>query len=265
MLLTTTGHGLYLSAFMSHSEASAATMALMISLPLSSAIGTWISIGGSYYLNSTAFPAANLYVLTRLIGGLVITLAGGVLGFVIQSAVSSKIQDGIVFFLYFIALTSYLSLLAVLSSYQYLGSGFQNGRTVIFYAIPILAVAPILTIFVENHDTVIYLIAMYIFLGALTLGARSVGSQWVTWYHKITAIDDKKLKEWYIKVKGNGNPETFSGMTDPAALVLARDALLRDVNKERKRRPWVSVTTDALVLQLAKGWDATIFLLVSDI
>ena len=137
MLLTTTGHGLYLSSFMSDPEKKSATIALMISLPLSSAIGTWIAIGGSYYLNSVAFPAANMYVLTRLVGGLVITFTAGLVGFVIVSAVYASFQDGIVFLLYFVVLTSYLSLLAVLSSYQYLGSAFQNGRTIILSAVPI--------------------------------------------------------------------------------------------------------------------------------
>ncbi|KAK2629471.1 hypothetical protein QTJ16_000291 [Diplocarpon rosae] len=261
LLLTTTGHGLYLSSFMSNNESVAATIALMISLPVSSAIGTWVAIGGSYYLNSVAFPAANLYVATRFIGGLVITMAIGIIGFLIESAVTRRIQDGIVFFLYFIALTTYLSFLAVLSCYQFLGSSFQNGRTIIFYALPLLGIAPIITIFIPKHDTGIYLTALYIFIGVLVLGARSIASKWVTWYHKITAIDDKELKAWFIDVKGKGNPDTFSGMTDPAALVLARNALLNDVNKERSRRLWMPATSDPLVLKLAKGWDATIFLL----
>lgn len=246
---------------MSDSEKKSATIALMISLPLSSAVGTWIAIGGSYYLNSVAFPAANLYVLTRLIGGLVLTSAIGLLGFVLVSAIYASIQDGFVFVLYFFALTTYLSLLAVLSSYQYLGSGFQNGRTVILTAVPILGVAPILTIFLPGHDTIVYLIALYIFIGVLLMGARRVGSQWVTWYHKINAIDDNKLKDWYVKVKGQGSKEVFSGMTDPAALVLARAALLEDVKKERARKLWMPATSDPLVLQLAQGWDSTIFLL----
>ncbi|XMA17556.1 hypothetical protein WAI453_010347 [Rhynchosporium graminicola] len=261
MLLTTTGHGLYLSSFMSDPEKRSATIALMISLPLSSAIGTWIAIGGSYYLNSVAFPAANMYIITRLTAGLVVMLTIGLSGFVIVSAVFANVRDGIVFLLYFTALTTYLTLLAVLSSYQYLGSSFQNGRTIILSSVPILFVAPIITLFVEGYDTVIYLIALYIFIGVLVLGARRIGSQWVNWYHTINAIDDNKLKEWYVKVKGQGNKDVFSGMTDPAALVLARSSLLQDVKKERAKRIWMPATPDPLVNQLAKGWEATIFLL----
>ncbi|KAJ9650280.1 hypothetical protein H2201_009311, partial [Coniosporium apollinis] len=66
MLLTTTGRGLYLSAFMSLREQEYATLALMLSLLLSGAIGTWISIGGTYYLISMAFSAAEMFILTRL-------------------------------------------------------------------------------------------------------------------------------------------------------------------------------------------------------
>jgi hypothetical protein len=61
---------------MSEEQLYYATLALMCSLLLSGAIGTWISIGGTYYLISMAFSAANMFVLTRLIGGLAFTLAG---------------------------------------------------------------------------------------------------------------------------------------------------------------------------------------------
>jgi hypothetical protein len=74
---------------MSPDQQRYATYGLMCSLILSGAIGTWISIGGTYYLISMAFSAANMFVLTRLIGGLAFTLAGCVLGFVIISVVES--------------------------------------------------------------------------------------------------------------------------------------------------------------------------------
>lgn len=247
---------------MSPSDLSSATLALMMSLPLSSAIGTWVSIGGGYYLNSMAFPAANMFVITRLIGGLVFTIVGGLAGMVMIISITC-FQDGVVFLLYFVAFTSYLSLSAVLSIYQFLGSSFQNGRSVILCAIPLLTVSPIISIWVPNHDTPIYIFTLYMFIGVLTIGARRVGSQWVTWYQKINPIDDKAVKGWYVTAKGHGDQEILSGMTDLAALCLARGTLLNDVEKERKKRLWAKPTTDSFVLQLANSWDATVFLLVS--
>lgn len=125
ILLTTTGRGLYLSGYMSHDEQHSATLALMISLLISGAVGTWITCGGSYYLISMAFSAMNMFVLTRLLGGLAFTLAVATIGFAIVGATNGIIA-GIIFFLYLVALTSYLTLLATLANFQYPGSAFQS-------------------------------------------------------------------------------------------------------------------------------------------
>ena len=127
LLLTTTGRGLYLSGFMSHREQHSATLALMISLLISGAVGTWITCGGSYYLISMAFSAMNMFVVTRLIGGLAFTLAVAVIGLAAVGAISG-ILAGIVFSLYLIALTSYLCLLASLANFSYPGSAFESVR-----------------------------------------------------------------------------------------------------------------------------------------
>src|SRR2546421_318156 len=168
MLLTTTGRGLYLSAYMEKVEQEYATRALMISLLLSGAIGTWISVGGSYYLISMAFSASNMFVLSRLIGGLAFTIAGGLLGFIIIAAVRT-FHGAIIFFFYLVALTSYLSLLAALSNYQFPGSSFLNGRVLVICIIPMLTISPIITTWVKHHDSVIYLTVIYIFIGCLTV------------------------------------------------------------------------------------------------
>jgi hypothetical protein len=128
LLLTTTGHGLYLSAtpyFMTEIEVHCATVALMLSLLISGAIGTWIACGGTYYLACMAFSAMNYFVITRLLGGLAFTLIIGLVGFIIFTS-TSGFHAGIIFFLYLIALTSYLCLLAALANYQYPGSAFQS-------------------------------------------------------------------------------------------------------------------------------------------
>jgi hypothetical protein len=127
LLLTTTGRGLYLSGFMSHREQHSATLALMISLLISGAVGTWITCGGSYYLISMAFSAMNMFVATRLIGGFAFTLVCSCVGFAAVGAISG-IVAGIVFFLYLIALTSYLCLLASLANFSYPGSAFESVR-----------------------------------------------------------------------------------------------------------------------------------------
>jgi hypothetical protein len=125
LLLTTTGRGLYLSGYMTHKEQHSATLALMISLLISGAVGTWITCGGSYYLISMAYSAMNMFVITRLVGGFAFTLAIAVIGLIAVGVLDGP-AAGVVFFLYLIALTSYLTLLAALANFQYPGSVFQS-------------------------------------------------------------------------------------------------------------------------------------------
>jgi len=201
VLLSTTGHGLYLSTAMSFDQQNFATMALMCSLILSGAIGTWISIGGSYYLISMAFSAANMFVLTRLIGGLAFTLAGCIVGFVVIAAAKS-VALATIFVIYLFGLTAYLSVLAVLSTYQIPGSSFLNGRMVIIMVVPTLTISPLLTMFNfdgKNYDIYIYPSVLYIFVGLLVLGTRHVATQWVTWYHDIKTLNDADVKAWFVE------------------------------------------------------------------
>jgi hypothetical protein len=225
VLLSTTGHGLYLSTAMTFEQQKYATLALMCSLLLSGAIGTWISIGGTYYLISMAFSAANMFVLTRLIGGLAFTLAGCVLGFIIIAAVEDA-EHAAIFVVYLFGLTTYLTVLAVLSTYQIPGSSFLNGRRIIIMVIPILTISPLLTTFIWNHkdyaksisdhmdhaqsigdrkyytkayDIYIYPCVLYVFVASLILGTRHVATQWVTWYHDIKTLNDSDVKDWYVQ------------------------------------------------------------------
>jgi len=127
MMLTTTGHGLWLSSYMSGTEQHSATIALMLSLILSGAFGTWISCGGTYYLASMAFSAMNYFVITRVLGGFAFTLIAGFVGFVAFTCQSSDgYRAGIIFFLYLLCLTTYLCLLAALANFQFTGSSFQS-------------------------------------------------------------------------------------------------------------------------------------------
>ncbi|KAF1835308.1 hypothetical protein BDW02DRAFT_294479 [Decorospora gaudefroyi] len=297
VLLSTTGHGLYLSVRMNDGERYYATLALMCSLLLSGAIGTWISIGGTYYLISMAFSAANMFVLTRLVGGLAFTLAGCLLGFIVISAISGP-GLGAVFFFYLFGLTTYLTVLAVLSTYQVPGSSFLNGRKVIIMVVPTLTISPLLTIFFQGYDIYIYPSILYIFISLLILGTRHVATQWVTWYHNIKTLNDSDVKDWYVQrhtkrgcavnpihSKGKrlskgpnisiavresaapsseasyGEPDIFHGRSEPAILALCRDDLHDAVLKERGRRFWQKPTEDTFVKQLADCWESTLFLL----
>ncbi|KAF3390281.1 hypothetical protein F1880_008989 [Penicillium rolfsii] len=259
MLLTLIGRGLYLSAYMTHQEQDSATMALMISLLLSGAIGTWIACGGPYYLISMAFAAANMFVLIRLIAGIAFTVAGGLIGFIGISSVRGP-RAGIIFYLYLIGFTIYFSTFASLASFSYPGSTFLSGRKPIILCIPILFLGPVITTFAGN-DSAIYLATLYVFIGVLLLCLRSTTSKWVTWYQSIRRTDDTEIRKWYISVHGDNNEKVFGTMSDPAALKLAREALFNDIQAEKSRAIFSKSTTDQMVKELARDWDSTNFLL----
>ena len=135
----------------------------------------------------------------------------------------------------------------------------EQGRPIIIVVIPFLFVSPVLTIWVPYHDIYIYLSVLYTFIVLLSLGVRYTGSRWTTWYLKIEKLSDQTLREWYIKTYEEGNAQALAGLTDPAALKLARDAILREVTKVRNSF-WKN-SKDPLVLSLANSYDPTIFLL----
>ncbi|KAL2829743.1 hypothetical protein BDW59DRAFT_158914 [Aspergillus cavernicola] len=260
VLLTITGRGLYLSAFMTYEEQNSATTALMISLLLSGGIGTWIACGGPYYLISMAFAATKMFILIRLVAGLAFTVAGGLIGFVVVSGVNGP-RAGIVFYLYLVALTTYFTGFACLASFSYPGSSFLSGRKVIFACIPILFISPVVTTF-TGHDSAIYIAVIYVFIGALIMGLRSVASKWVTWFQTLRRTDDSEIRKWYIETHGQGDEKVFGNLSDPAVLKLSREALLKDVSTEINRWFFTKpATSSTLVLELAQNWEATNFLL----
>lgn len=258
LLLTSTGKGLYLSGAMSATAQHSATLALMISLLISGICGTWITCGGAYYLISMAFSAMNLFVATRLVGGIAFSLIAGIIGLV-ALGIKEGIVAGVVFFLYLIALSTYLSLLATLANFSYPGTTFQSGRPVILMIIPFLFISPITAIFVPGYDIYIYLSVLYVFILLLAFGTRHTASKWTTWHQKIENISDKALKEWYIKTHKDGDEHAFDGMTDPAALKVSRTAMIEAITKARSG--FRHKSQDPTVKSLADSYDATIFLL----
>ncbi|KAF2127910.1 glycosyltransferase family 4 protein [Dothidotthia symphoricarpi CBS 119687] len=293
LLMSTTGHGLFLSAYMTRQQQKYGSIAFLCSLLLSGAIGTWVSIGGTYYLVSSAFSAANMFVLTRLVGGLAFTFAGAVIGFVAISTVESA-EAGAVFFFYLFGLTAYFSTLAVLTTYRVPGSNFLAGRKVILMILPVHVISPILTIWISGFDVVIYLCSLFFIVTSLIFGIRRLFAQWAIWQHTIRTPSDAEVKEWFEQCQeagispylksGSKDVETktstlggstittssksssdelgvFQSLSQSAVLTLCREALHHAVMKEKNRRFWQKPTKDIFVKQLADCWDATIFLL----
>ncbi|KAL4981871.1 hypothetical protein BDW68DRAFT_171727 [Aspergillus falconensis] len=253
-MLTTVGRGLYLTTFMSSTDKTLATTALMAALLVCGGFGSWISSGGSYYLYAMAFPAMSMFVMTRFIAGLAVALVGGLIALIAIGCVKG-FAAGVLFFLYFSFLSTYLMLLSVLAIYQLPGFQFQSGRTVVMSCVPILFIGPVVTLWV-GHDSVIYLCLLGVFLASLLLGARRTIAKWNSWYLDIPRVTDGDVVSWYIGSRPGIDIKEVSSSPIP------RKALFDAVQRERKRHFWSKRTTDEFVRKMADGHDATIFLLV---
>ncbi|TKA72816.1 hypothetical protein B0A49_05480 [Cryomyces minteri] len=261
LLLTTVGRGLYLSTYMSETEKTMATAGLMVGLLLCGTIGTWIGHGGSYYLHCMAYPAMNMFVLTRFIAGVAVCLGIGT-GALIIIGIIKGFYAGFIFFYYFGVLSTYLTMLATLAIYQLPGFMFQSGRMTVVACLPLLLISPILTLWV-HHDIVIYPCVLAGFLVSLLLGSRRVLSQWSSWYLKVYCVSDTEVVNWYTKTtEANGSHvELPEGVTDLAATPLPRKAIMAEILIERHRRPWTKSTADDIVVRLANGYPATMFMM----
>ncbi|PBP26082.1 glycosyl transferase, group 1 family protein [Diplocarpon rosae] len=260
MLLTTVGRGLYLTTFMSSTEKTMATTALMLALLACGAVGSWISSGGSYYVFANAFPAMNMFVLTRFVAGLAIVIftASGAL---ITLAITKGIVAGLVFAFYFAMLATYLMVLSALSIYQVPGSSFQSGRTVIMCCIPILFISPLLSLWI-GHDIAVYFCVLTIFLFSLLYGARKTMAQWTTWYLHIPFVTDGEVVRWYMKTKeASSSLGPSEDMREISTGPSPRIALHAAVLKECNRHLWTKATSDPLVSRLATGYSSTMFLM----
>jgi hypothetical protein len=135
---------------------------------------------------------------------------------------------------------------------------------VILFCMPVLFASPIISILIENHDIVIYLSVIYVFIGLLLLGTRRVGSRWTTWYQRIFIIDDKTLKTWY-----QNHPSTnLTGVSEPSSETLllrnARELLHQEVNNAKSRKLFsiFRKIQDPMVAKLARSFESTGFLMV---
>ncbi|KAM7186564.1 glycosyl transferase [Naviculisporaceae sp. PSN 640] len=274
MLLTTIGRGLFLTTFMTNEQKTMATTALMISLLISGAFGAWITSGGSYYFFSSAFPAMNMFIMTRFVAGVAFTLLTAVIGFVTLFAVNRDIFGALTFVFYLVMLSTYMMVLSALSIYQSPGSRFLSGRTAFLFCVPILFISPIVTMFVPVDDIIVYVPVLTVFLLAILYCGRNTIGQWSSWHIGIPSITDNQVVDWYrtrhAKEFAAGK---YDEMDSQQIYNLARIELHKKVEKESGswfsfRYPSFLLTkeekaekSDELVDKLAKGYYPTMYLM----
>jgi glycosyltransferase involved in cell wall biosynthesis len=125
---------------------------------------------------------------------------------------------------------------------------------------PLLFVSPVLTVWIQ-HDIIVYLCVLTIFLFSLLLGARRIISQWSTFYLKIPAITDVELLDWYTKKLGKKSLNLVEGIDGEEIMPQARREFHAAVLKDSDRHFWTQSTKDPLVAKMAAAYASTIFLM----
>lgn len=225
---------------MSSDQQTFAITALMLALLVCGSIGSWITSGCCYYICACAFPAMNMFVMTRFVAGVAVVLFGSVISFIVITVTYSA-GSAAIFVFCFEMLAIYLLTLSALSIYQVPGSSFQSGHTIIMMCIPILFLSPVLTIFVQ-HDVPMYLSVLTLFLFSLLFGTRKVASGWATWYLNIPVVTDAEVVSCYVKA--HDISATGDIMKDLSATGQSRSELHATVVKDFNRHFWNAKTKD---------------------
>jgi hypothetical protein len=128
--------------------------------------------------------------------------------------------------------------------------------------IPFLLVSPILSIFVHDHDILIYLVVLYTFLLLLLYQYRNLCHEWSNWPSNIPNFKEEDISAWYSKVLPYGADREQSDKgtdeIDKSALLAFRTAV------EAHRVGLFRSHTNDLVAKVAKALPLISWLLEKD-
>ncbi|KAI7265048.1 glycosyltransferase family 4 protein [Hortaea werneckii] len=250
-LLTFLGRGLYLTAFMDDEVKRMADYAILTALVMTGGVTGWVGSTGGFYL------------FNRFSAAMMLTSVVAFAGF-IAFGVQYSWFAGLMFVLYLIPLSLFLTLLGIFATMHRSGSPLPSGRSAMWKCLPILMISPILTVFVRGWDLLIYLLVVYTFTGCLLISFRRLCHEWTDWHIKVPNFKEKDLLAWYRKhasVYSDADATTLAGM--------ARCVLQQEIDEvQRQKRSWAfwnrSNDTDPFVMKMANGMKFADFLLRKD-
>ncbi|PNS18882.1 hypothetical protein CAC42_5421 [Sphaceloma murrayae] len=263
VLLTFLGRGFYLTAFMSKEVTEMANYAILTALLMTGGITGWVGSTGGFYLFNYAFDNMTHFFVQRFSGAFMLTAVVAFCGF-IAFGIEYSWFGGFIFVLYLIALTTFLNLLGVFATMHRPGSPLTSGRIAMWKCIPILAISPIVTTFVNGHDLLIYMLVIYTFVIALLFTFRNLCHEWTTWQAKVPTIKEKDLVAWFKAKVADEDDEDDEDADDNLLAVEARDLLKAEVRRYHERSLYVKIfyrVADDFVKKMAIGHPYAMWLL----
>ncbi|KAL1412242.1 hypothetical protein Q8F55_003253 [Vanrija albida] len=195
LLLTFTGRGLFMTAFMEPQHVQVATYALLVSLLLTAGVTGWVGSAASHYLPHYAYDNMIYFHVQRLSGGFVIAVVISIGGIVAFGTTVSP-AAGFVFAAYLIGVSTYLNVLGVMSTMHQHGSPLPSGRNVFLSSFLLILINPLVSSFVNGHDLEIYMSMTYLFLAVVLYRYRRLCHAWSTWLDNIPSFKAADIAEW---------------------------------------------------------------------
>ncbi|KAI7424007.1 glycosyltransferase family 4 protein [Hortaea werneckii] len=262
-LLTFLGRGLYLTAFMDYEVKRMADYAILTALVMTGGVTGWVGSTGGFYLFNCAYDNMTHFLVQRFSAAMMLTSVVAFAGF-IAFGVQYTWFAGLMFVLYILPLSLFLTLLGIFATMHRSGSPLPSGRSAMWKCLPILMISPILTVFVRGWDLLIYLLVVYTFTASLLISFRRLCHEWTDWHIKVPNFKEKDLLTWYRK------HASVDSDADATALAgTARYALQQEIIRvQRQKRSWAfwnrSKDTDPFVMKMADGMKFADFLLRKD-
>ncbi|CAI6086454.1 unnamed protein product [Clonostachys chloroleuca] len=196
ILLTFVGRGVFMTAFMEPTHLQAASLALLISLLLTSGVTGWVGSVGNYYLVNFAYDNMIYFHVERLSGGFVISLVIAVCG-IIGFSVQYSVAVGFIFAAYLMIMATYFNLLGIMSTMHQHNSPLTSGRTVLWRTFPLFLVSPLISALVNGYDLPIYLSVTFTFVLLAVYQYRRLCQEWSSWMQNIPKFSEKDVMQWY--------------------------------------------------------------------
>ena len=144
------------------------------------------------------------------------------------------------------------------------GCPLTSGRIAMWRCIPILLISPIVSTFINEHDLLIYLLIIYLFIVVLLWSFRNLCHEWTTWQNKVPTIKEKDIIAWYKKKQQGGTTteekEGAASFTASARALLTAE--LATYSRPRWYAPWrYFQDKDQFVHDMAVGMPFALWLL----
>ncbi|GKT52652.1 uncharacterized protein ColSpa_12833 [Colletotrichum spaethianum] len=195
-LMSLWDRGIFTSGIVNPEYMAVIGYAVFISFLVSAAVAGYAARTAHFYMLDCAYENIIYSHVQSFSGGCAVALAVAAAGIAFFT-VSQSLATGLVFAGYIVALSAALSLAGIMATMHQTGSPLPSGRKVLWRTAQVLLAAPILSVYFDGHDLLIYLSTSYVFLFLLLAQYRRLCREWTAWLPRILEFSKEDIDLWY--------------------------------------------------------------------